>query len=142
MGSPGGLRASLIGIPRLGACLLDAVHQNLVRSAHQPDSDDQRMFMDGRKPQGGRKVPHGYAIRLRGPLGRTITSAFPDLKVTRWDEDTVLTGAVVDQAALYGLLRQLEELGVELVALHPLPSGSERWTWWPPPSSDGAPVGG
>jgi hypothetical protein len=80
------------------------------------------MFMD-------RKEPRRYAILLRGPLGRTIASAFPELEVTRRGQDTMLTGVLADQAALYGLLRQLEELGVELVALHPLLSGSERWTW-------------
>lgn len=82
--------------------------------------------MDGRQPQRDRKEARRYAIRLRGPLGHTIASAFPELELTRRDEDTVLTGALADQAALYGLLRQLEELGVELVALHPLPNGSEQ----------------
>ncbi len=90
------------------------------------------MFMDGKKPQRDREEPRTYAIHLRGPLGHTIASAFPELEVTRRDQDTVLTGVVADQAALYGLLRQLGELGVELVALHPLPNGSERWTRWPP----------
>ncbi len=79
------------------------------------------MFTDGKALHRDGVRPHRYAIRLRGPLGRTIASAFPELEVTRRGEETVLTGAIADQAALYGLLHQLEELGVELVALHPLP---------------------
>ena len=98
----------------------EALHQKLVRPAHQPEIDDRPVFMAG-------KHPRRYAIHLRGALGNTIASAFPELELTRSAGDTVLTGVIADQAALYGLLRQLEELGVELVALHPLPSSSERW---------------
>jgi len=38
--------------------------------------------------------------------------------------DTVLTGAAVDQAALHGLLAQIEALGVELLEVRRLPKGS------------------
>jgi hypothetical protein len=50
-----------------------------------------------------------YQIRVRGGLGRTIRAAFPTLR------DTVLTGTLADQAALYGVLAQVEALGLELL---------------------------
>jgi hypothetical protein len=54
-------------------------------------------------------------IRIRGYLGETMLAAFPDLDATRRDGETVLTGTLVDQAALFGVLAQIEALGLELL---------------------------
>ncbi len=56
-----------------------------------------------------------YQIRVRGRLGRTMRAAFPGLDAQAQGEDTVLAGALTDQAALYGVLAQLEALGLELL---------------------------
>ncbi|MFY9668732.1 MAG: hypothetical protein WAK44_12375 [Trebonia sp.] len=56
-----------------------------------------------------------YQIRVRGRLGRTMRAAFPALDAQVHDEDTVLTGVLTDQAALYGALAQMEALGLELL---------------------------
>jgi hypothetical protein len=56
-----------------------------------------------------------YQIRIRGGLGRTIRSAFPALEAAPSGEDTVLTGTLADQAALYGVLARIEALGLELL---------------------------
>ena len=56
-----------------------------------------------------------YQIRVRGGLGRTIRAAFPALRAQAQGQDTVLTGTLADQAALYGALAQLEALGLELL---------------------------
>jgi hypothetical protein len=56
-----------------------------------------------------------YQIRVRGRLGRTMRAAFPALDTQAQGEDTVLTGAMADQAALYGVLARIEALGLELV---------------------------
>jgi hypothetical protein len=56
-----------------------------------------------------------YQIRVRGRLGRTMRVAFPALSTQTHGEDTLLTGAMADQAALYGVLAQLEALGLELL---------------------------
>jgi hypothetical protein len=56
-----------------------------------------------------------YQIRVRGGLGRTIRAAFPALRAQAQGQDTVLTGTLPDQAALYGALAQLEALGLELL---------------------------
>ena len=59
--------------------------------------------------------PVSYQIRVRGRLGRTMRRAFPALHAETRAEDTLLTGALADQAALFGVLTQIEALGLELV---------------------------
>jgi hypothetical protein len=49
-----------------------------------------------------------YEIWVGGRLGDTICSAFPDLRARASGDDTVLSGVFADQAALYGVLAQLE----------------------------------
>jgi hypothetical protein len=56
-----------------------------------------------------------YQIRIRGRLGRTMRAAFPALLAQTEGEDTLLTGSLADQAALYGVLAQIEALGLELL---------------------------
>lgn len=56
-----------------------------------------------------------YQIRVRGVLGRTMRGAFPALRARTDGDDTVLTGALPDQAALYGVLSRIEALGLELL---------------------------
>jgi hypothetical protein len=56
-----------------------------------------------------------YEIRIRGVLGSILLGAFPDLRAQAHGTETVLTGPLADQAALYGLLAQLEALGLELL---------------------------
>jgi hypothetical protein len=62
-----------------------------------------------------------YQISVRGHLGQTILSAFPALQARRSGADTVLTGALRDQAALYGVLAEIEGLGLELLEVRRLP---------------------
>jgi hypothetical protein len=65
--------------------------------------------------------PQRYQIRVRGRLGQTICSAFPVLRARADGGDTVLTGVLADQAALYGLLAEAEALGLELIEVRRLP---------------------
>jgi hypothetical protein len=65
-----------------------------------------------------------YQIRIRGQLGRTIRAAFPALDAQAHGADTVLTGTLADQAALYGVLARIEALGLELLEVHRLTDGS------------------
>jgi hypothetical protein len=59
--------------------------------------------------------PRRYEIRVRGRLGDTIRAAFPALQAQTQGGDTVLTGVLADQAALYGVLTECEALGLELL---------------------------
>lgn len=62
--------------------------------------------------------PMIYQIRLEGHLGPQWTGWFESLTLTLEDNgDTLLTGPVVDQAALYGLLRKVRDLGVPLISI-------------------------
>ena len=56
-----------------------------------------------------------YEIRVRGLLGEMLIGAFPGLQVRAEPGMTVLTGYIPDQAALYGVLAELEDLGLELL---------------------------
>jgi hypothetical protein len=62
-----------------------------------------------------------YRIRVRGSLGETIRSAFPALQAQASGGDTVLTGPLPDRAALYGVLAQIEALGLELLEVRRMP---------------------
>jgi hypothetical protein len=64
-----------------------------------------------------------HEIRVRGRLGRTMRAAFPGLRAETHGEDTLLTGALPDQPALYGVLAQLEALGLELLEVRRLRGG-------------------
>ena len=64
--------------------------------------------------------PRRYAIRVRGRLGETLRSAFPALQARTQGSDTILTGVLSDQAALYGVLAECESLGLELLELRSL----------------------
>lgn len=69
-------------------------------------------------------VPQIYQIRLEGHLGRQWTEWFDGLTITLADNgDTVLTGPVVDQAALHGLLKKVRDLGLPLRSVNCLESG-------------------
>ena len=61
-----------------------------------------------------------YEIRVRGQLGGTLLGAFPDLHAQPHQKETVLTGPLADQAALYGLLAQIEAIGLELLEVRRL----------------------
>jgi len=68
--------------------------------------------------------PVRYQIRIRSRLGRTIRAAFPGLRAAEEGQDTLLTGDLTDQAALHGVLTQIEALGLELVEVRRLPVGA------------------
>ena len=62
--------------------------------------------------------PLVYQIRIKGHLGRQCTAWFEGLTITLEDNgETLLTGPVVDQAALYGLLRKVRDVGMPLLSV-------------------------
>ena len=62
--------------------------------------------------------PAFYEIRLKGHLDDRWAEWFEGLTLTREDNsETLLTGPVVDQAALHGLLRKVRDLGMPLLSV-------------------------
>jgi hypothetical protein len=68
--------------------------------------------------------PTVYQIRIKGHLGHQWTDWFEGLTITlEEDGNTLLTGPVVDQAALHGLLKKVRDLGMPLVSVSPVEHG-------------------
>jgi hypothetical protein len=61
-----------------------------------------------------------YEIRIRGHLGPSMLRAFPALTAQAQGKDTLLRGNIPNQAAFYGVLHQIEALGLELLELRRL----------------------
>ena len=60
-----------------------------------------------------------YEIRFKGHLGERWASRFADYElIRREDGTTLMVGTVVDQSALYGLINQVRDLGLELLAVN------------------------
>ena len=68
--------------------------------------------------------PALYAIRINGHLGGMLLSAFPAMVTQQQGPVTVLTG-VLDQSALYGVLAEIEALGLDLLEVRQLPPRPE-----------------
>jgi hypothetical protein len=63
--------------------------------------------------------PGCYEIRLKGHLDARWADQFEHMRFTyASDGTTILSGPVVDQAALYGLLRKVRDLGLPLIAVN------------------------
>ena len=59
--------------------------------------------------------PALYEIRVSGHLGPTLLTAFPAFMPQQQGAETVLTGLLPDAAALYGVLAEVEALGLDLL---------------------------
>ena len=74
--------------------------------------------------------PRAYQIKVAGRLSETWAEWFDGLTITHTDHDeTLLTGRIVDQAALQGLLKKIRDLGLPLLSINPVepaaPDGGE-----------------
>ncbi len=64
-------------------------------------------------------APAPYMIRINGHLGATVLSAFPAMAPHHHGAHTVLTGQL-DRSALYGVLAEIEALGLDLLEIRKL----------------------
>jgi len=72
-------------------------------------------------PKTNLNKPTVYQIRIKGNLGREWTDWFEGLTITLEEDGiTLLTGPVVDQAALHGLLKKVRDLGMPLLSVCPV----------------------
>jgi hypothetical protein len=76
--------------------------------------------------------PMDYQIRVKGHLSSQWTEWFEGLTITlEEDGNTLLTGTVIDQAALHGLLKKVRDLGVPLLSINSVrisPQDNEKAT--------------
>jgi hypothetical protein len=68
--------------------------------------------MDGDRARGRR-----YRLVLRGELGEPFGFLLDGMKIDRVAATTVLTGRVIDQAHLHGLIQRTQDLGLELISI-------------------------
>jgi hypothetical protein len=81
--------------------------------------------------------PTIYQIRLKGHLGRQWTDWFEGLTITLAENgDTLLTGPVIDQAALYGLLKKVRDLGMALLSINRVEPGQNEAFRYRPKKGD------
>jgi hypothetical protein len=78
-----------------------------------------RIMSNEFNPNADPSQPIVYQIRVEGHLGGQWTDWFGGLSITLEDNgDTLLSGPVVDQAALHGLLRKVRDLGMPLLSVN------------------------
>lgn len=79
---------------------------------------------DKSDPKTDPRQPMIYQIRIKGHLGSQWTDWFEGLSITLEDNgETLLTGPVVDQAALHGLLKKVRDLGMPLLSVTSVKTG-------------------
>ena len=69
--------------------------------------------------------PATYEFRVRGHLDAAAVAELPGLVVREQGQETVLTGVVVDQAALHGVIERLEQTGAHLVEVRQRPAEAD-----------------
>lgn len=75
-------------------------------------------------PQTDPNQPVVYQIRIKGHLDRKWKDWFEGMTITLEDNgDTLITGPVVDQAALHGLVKKVRDLGLPLISVNRVDSG-------------------
>ena len=77
--------------------------------------------MDSDRARGRR-----YRLVLRGELGEPFGFLFEGMQMDRVAGTTVLTGRVIDQAHLHGLIQRTQELGLELISIGPADEGPDE----------------
>ena len=69
--------------------------------------------------------PMVYQIKIKGHLVPQWTDWFEGLTITLEDGNTLLTGPVIDQAALHGLLKKVRDLNMLLLSVNSVDPGTE-----------------
>jgi hypothetical protein len=87
-----------------------------------------------RRESSGAMGPTIYRIVVRGELSRRYVPAFEGMTLATGDGQTSITGPVIDQARLHGLLDRVGDLGLELLSVNVLlepassaPAGQGDW---------------
>lgn len=78
-----------------------------------------RLMSNKRSPESDAEQSRVYTIRIEGHLGRQRMDWFEGLIITlEEDGNTLLSGVVIDQAALHGILKKIRDLGMPLLSVN------------------------
>ena len=91
-----------------------------MRSSHPTLAETGTVMTPSRSRRARR--PTSYRIVVRGELSRRYSTAFEGMDLLAQDGQTVISGPVVDQAHLHGLLDRVRDLGLELVSVNAAPA--------------------
>jgi hypothetical protein len=80
----------------------------------------------GGKQKMGRGTEKVYRIVVRSELSTVYAVAFEGMEMEARDGDTVLTGRVIDQPQLYGILERINGLGLELLSVESLSDDAKQ----------------
>lgn len=71
-----------------------------------------------------RPAKHGtpYEIVVMGEIGDKFSVAFEGMRLRHSRGRTILEGIVIDQAQLHGLIERIQDMGLELVSVNPIPA--------------------
>ncbi len=86
------------------------------RDGHEPMSQELDPHVDSSQPM-------AYQIRITGQLDARWADWFEGLTITLDGGDTLISGPIIDQAALHGLLKRVRDLGMPLVSVSPVEPG-------------------
>jgi hypothetical protein len=81
-----------------------------------------RRGKDRTRRKGTRKI---YRIVVRDEIGKRFALAFEGMEMEARCGQTILTGEVIDQPHLHGILDRISSLGLELVSVEALPQGTQ-----------------
>jgi hypothetical protein len=89
-----------------------------MRCSHPPLAETGRVMTRHRSRSRATGRPTSYQIVVRGELSQRYSTAFEGMALEARDGQTTITGLVVDQAHLHGLLDRVRDLGLELVSVN------------------------
>lgn len=99
--------------------------QTVMTGSRQRDKSND--FKHRTAPHSDAHQPTVYEIRIKGHLGSQWQEWFEDLTITPEEYgSTILTGPVVDQAALHGLIKRVRDLGVPLISVNRIEPGQSE----------------
>ena len=87
------------------------------------------MMTNERKPEHGTDLSKVFQIRIQGHLSQQWMDWFAGLIITQEEDgNTLLSGPVVDQSALHGILKRIRDLGVPLLSVNSVDRNQENMT--------------
>ncbi len=97
-----------------------------MRCSHPPLAETGLVMLRHRTRSRAGRRPTSYQIVVRGELSQRYSMAFDGMALESGDGQTTITGLVLDQGHLHGLLDRVRDLGLELVSVNTIFTRSRR----------------